>query len=170
MTFGEIIFILTMLVTLFGALSTAISGSMIYALMSLIVTMFGISGLYIYLNAPFIAMMQILIYVGAICILLVFAVMIAGPHYLHMKPPKGWSPLIKLLGALFVPVFTFFVFVNFMMGTFRTGTKLSSITTKEIGRALFDSYTLPFELISLLIVVSIIGAVMLALFSSKGGK
>ncbi len=159
-----------MLVTLFGALFTAMSGSMIYSLMSLIVTMFGIAGLYIFLNAPFIAMMQILIYVGAICILIVFAVMIAGPHYLHMKPPRGWNTTSKLLVAMFVPVFTFFVFVKFLMGTFKTGSHLSTITAKDLGRSLFDQYTLPFELISLLIVVSIIGAIMLALFSKKGEK
>ncbi len=169
MTFGEIVFILMIAVTLFGALATAAASSMIYALISLIITMFGISGLYIYLNAPFIAMMQILIYVGAISILIVFAVMIAGPHYLHMKAPKGWNSLSKLLTALIVPVFSFFVFVTFIKGTFRTENKLSVITTKDIGRALFDTYMLPFELISLLIVVSIIGAIMLALFS-KGEK
>ena len=140
---------------------------MIYALLALIVTMFGISALYIYLNAPFIAMMQILIYVGAISILVVFAVMIAGPHYLHMTGPKGWTWLSRLVAAVAVPVVTFFIFVRFLMGAFRTDGSLSVVTTKELGRALFDTYMLPFELISLLIVVSIIGAVMLALFSKE---
>jgi NADH:ubiquinone oxidoreductase subunit 6 (subunit J) len=169
MTFGEIIFILIMLITLFGAIATAMSSSMIYALIALIVTMFGISGLYIYLNAPFIAMMQILIYVGAICILIVFAVMIAGPRYLHMKPTKGWTGVRKVFVAGIVPVFTFLVFMNFIAGSFPPYNELSVITTKDLGRALFDTYMLPFELISLLIVVSIVGAIMLALFS-KGEK
>ena len=169
MTFGEIVFILIILLTLFGALATAMTSSMIYALIALIVTMFGISGVYVYLNAPFIAMMQILIYVGAISILIVFAVMIAGPRYLNMKPTKGWTGVKKLFVAAVVPVFTFFVFVSFIAGSFRPYNDLSVITTKDLGRALFDTYMLPFELISLLIVVSIVGAVMLALFS-KGEK
>lgn len=169
MTFGEIVFLLIMLVTLLGALSTVLTSSLVYALMSLILTMFGISGLYIFLNAPFIAMMQILIYVGAISILIVFAVMIAGPHYLHMQAPKGWTTTVRLVTALIVPVFSFFVFVSFIMGFFPKVNPLSAITTKDIGRGLFDTYMLPFELISLLIVVSIIGAIMLALFS-KGEK
>ena len=167
MTFGEIVFILIMLVTLFGSLATALTSSLIYALLALIVTMFGISGLYIYLNAPFIAMMQILIYVGAISILIVLAVIIAGPHYLHMKAPRGWTKWSKLLAALIVPVFTFAVFFSFIAGTFRTGTRLSTVSNKDLGRALFDTYMLPFELISLLIVVSIMGATMLALFSKE---
>jgi NADH:ubiquinone oxidoreductase subunit 6 (subunit J) len=169
MTFGEIVFILIILLTLFGALATAMMSSMIYALIALIVTMFGISGLYIYLNAPFIAMMQILIYVGAISILIVFAVMIAGPRYLHMKPTKGWTGVKKLFAAGVVPVVTFFVFISFIAGSFRPYNDLSVITTKDLGRALFDTYMLPFELISVLIVVSIVGAIMLALFS-KGEK
>ncbi len=114
-------------------------------------------------------MMQVFIYVVSTSSLIVFAVMIAGPHYLHMKAPKGWTTLSKLLTALIVPVFTFFVFVSFIMGSFRTDNKLSMVSTKDIGRGLFDVYMLPFELISLLIVVSIIGAIMLALFS-KGEK
>ena len=165
MTFGELVFLFILLVTCVGALATVLASSMIYALLSLIVTMFGIAGIYIYLNASFIAMMQILIYVGAISILIVFAVMIAGPHYLNMKPPKGWTPLVRVLASLIVPVFSFFVFVSFVMGALPKNTKLSAITTKDIGRAFFDTYMLPFELISLLIVVSIIAGVMLALFS-----
>lgn len=166
MALAEILFILIMLVTLVGALSTVLMSSMIYALMSLIVTMFGIAGLYIFLNAPFIAMMQILIYVGAISVLIVFAIMIAGPHYMRRRP-KEWTRSTKLLAAVVVPVFTFFVFVSIIKGSFRTGTDVSSISTKDLGRALFDTYMLPFELISFLIVVSIIGAIMLALFSKE---
>ena len=169
MTFGEIIFILMILVTVFGALATALMSSMIYALIGLIVTMFGIAGLYIYLNAPFIAMMQILIYVGAICILIVFAVMIAGPHYLRRRPPKGWTRLGKLAGAFIVSAFSFVAFMSFIKGGFKVDSNIAAISTKDLGRALFDTYMLPFELISVLIVVSIVGAIMLALFS-KGEK
>ena len=169
MTIGEIIFVLILLLTLFGAVGTALSSSMIYALIALVVTMFGIAGLYIFLNAPFIAMMQILIYVGAICILIVFAIMIAGPRYMPLKRPKGWTGVKKVFAAAIVSLFTFVVFVNFLAGSFRPYNDISSITTKDLGRALFDTYMLPFELISLLIVVSIVGAIMLALFS-KGEK
>ncbi len=63
---GEPIFILIVIMTVAGALTTVLSGSVIYALIGLVATMFGIAGLYVYLNAPFLAMMQILVYVGAI--------------------------------------------------------------------------------------------------------
>jgi len=79
MIIADAIFILIALMTMVGALTTILARSIIYAMLGLVVTMFGIAGMYIYLNAPFIAMMQILIYVGAISILIAFAIMLVGP-------------------------------------------------------------------------------------------
>jgi NADH:ubiquinone oxidoreductase subunit 6 (subunit J) len=150
-----------------GALSTVLSGSLIYAMLGLVATMFGIAGLYVYLNAPFLAMMQILIYVGAITILIAFAIMLAGPFY---KKPKEWSTVGKLIASIVVSIFSFFMFFSFIMRvSWDEGKGAFGLTTKDIGRALFDRYAFPFELISLVIVVSIIGAIMLAIFS-RGKK
>ena len=168
MTPGEVIFILVLAVTMAGALAAVLAGSLIYAMFGLITAMFGIAGIYVYLNAPFLAMMQILIYVGAISILIAFAIMLAGPMY---RKPKEWTSLAKFGVALAVALLALLVLAKVIMGTFHTasGAKPFIVTTKEIGRVFFDKLTLPFELISLLIVVSIIGAIMLALFS-KGEK
>lgn len=164
---GNLVFIFMVCVTMVGALVTVVSASVIYAMLGLVTTMFGIAGLYIYLNAPFLAMMQILIYVGAIAILIAFAIMLAGPFY---KRPKEWTTSGKLVASLVVSLVSFFVFFKLVMRvSWGEGGGVFAVTTKEIGRALFDRYALPFELISLLIVVSIIGATMLALLS-KGEK
>jgi NADH:ubiquinone oxidoreductase subunit 6 (subunit J) len=168
MSFADLVFVFIVLVTMAGALGTVLAGSVVYAMGGLITTMFGIAGLYIYLNAPFLAMMQILVYVGAISILIAFAIMLAGPMY---RRPKEWTTLIKFFLALIVSVFSFFVFFRIVVGVFVVPVAVPAfnVTTRDIGRTLFDKLTLPFELISLLIVVSIVGAVMLALFS-KGEK
>lgn len=168
MTPGEWIFIAVMATTLAGALAAVLSGSLIYALFGLVTAMFGVAGIYIYLNAPFLAMMQILIYVGAISILIAFAVMLAGPMYLR---PREWTTPTKFIAALAVVLFTLLVLAGIVMGSFRTasGAKTLTVTTEQLGRVLLDKLMLPFELISLLIVVSIIGAIMLALFS-KGER
>ncbi len=168
MSFGEVIFVLMAVVTMAGALTTVLSASVIYAMVGLVVTMFGIAGIYVYLHAPFLAMMQILIYVGAITILIAFAFMLAGPFY---NKPKEWTTGGKFITAFLVSFFSFFMFFGFVQGgpwgEGKAGT--FAISTKDIGRALFDRYALPFEMISLLIVVAIIGATMLALFS-RGEK
>jgi NADH:ubiquinone oxidoreductase subunit 6 (subunit J) len=168
MNLADIVFAVIIIVTMAGALTTVVSGSIIYALMGLVTTMFGIAGLYIYLNAPFLSMMQILIYVGAISILIAFAVMLAGPLY---RKPKEWTTVTKFIAALVVSLFSFFFFLRVVVGAFLQPEKVSpfNVSTKDIGRMLFDRLAFPFELISLLIVVSIVGAVMLALFA-KGEK
>ena len=167
MNVGEIIFLITVAVTLGGAATAVLSGSIIYAMMGLVATMFGIAGLYVYLNSPFLAMMQILIYVGAVSVLIAFAIMLIGPLY---QKPKEWTTVAKFAAALGVAVLSLFMFVRFVMETFPlAATPAFNITTKEIGRLFFNNLVLPFELISLLLVVAILGAVMLALFS-RGNK
>jgi NADH:ubiquinone oxidoreductase subunit 6 (subunit J) len=167
MNFGEIIFLITLVATLGGAAMAVLSGSIVYALMGLVTAMFGVAGLYIYLNSPFLAMMQILIYVGAVSVLIAFAVMLIGPLY---RRPKEWTTIGKLGAALGVSLVSLFMFVRFVMETFpKGGNPPFDMTTKEIGRLFFENLVLPFELISLLIVVAILGAIMLALFS-RGNK
>lgn len=169
MTPGEILFLLVLAATMAGALAAVLSGSLIYAMVGLVTAMFGMAGIYVYLNAPFLAMMQILIYVGAISILIAFAIMLAGPMY---RRPREWTSVAKFGAALAVALLSLTVLVKVVMGTFPSvrGAKPLIVTTKEIGRVFFDRLTLPFELISLLIVVSIIGAIMLALFSKEDNK
>lgn len=166
MHLADIVFVIIVLITMAGALITVLSSSLIYALMGLITTMFGIAGLYIYLNAPFIAMMQILIYVGAISILIAFAIMLAGPMF---KRPKEWTRPIKFISGAITAFVTFILFFTVIIRTEWIGLKIEPVktTTRDLGRALFDTYMLPFELISLLIAVSIIGAIMIALYSRK---
>jgi len=120
-------------------------------------------------------MMQILIYVGAVSVLIAFAIMLIGPLY---RKPKEWTTVGKFVAALGVALVSLFTFVRFVMETFGDtlpqGVPLAEspsfkITTKEIGRLFFNDLVLPFELISLLVVVAILGAIMLALFS-RGNK
>ncbi len=163
MNLAEVVFLFVALVTLGGAILAVLSGSIINALMGLVIAMFGIAGLYVYLNSPFLAMMQILIYVGAISVLIAFAVMLAGPLYLR---PKEWTTLGKFGAALGIGVVTFLLLTGFVMATFpRSGIPPFSLGVKDIGQVFFQELMLPFELISLLIVVGILGAIMLALFS-----
>jgi NADH:ubiquinone oxidoreductase subunit 6 (subunit J) len=166
MNFAEYIFIVIMLVTMIGALVTVLSGSLIYAMIGLVVTLFGVAGIYIYLNAPFLAMMQILIYVGAITILIAFAIMLAGPM---SKRPKEWTTAGKFIASIIVSLLSFVVLYKAIIKGMWVNGKVQEFTliTKDIGRTLLEKLILPFELISLLIVVSIVGAIMLALFSRR---
>jgi NADH:ubiquinone oxidoreductase subunit 6 (subunit J) len=168
MSFADIVFLCVIVVTMGGALMAVLAGSIVYALMGLVVAMFGVAGLYVYLNSPFLAMMQILIYVGAVTVLIAFAVMLIGPQY---KRPKEWTTIGKFGAAVGVAVLSLVMFVKFVVEIFPRGRSPAfTITTKEIGALFFNNLVLPFELISLLIVVAILGAIMLALFSRGKNK
>lgn len=167
MSIGDLLFIGIIGVTMAGALAAVLAGSIVYALMGLVVTMFGVAGLYVYLNSPFLAMVQILIYVGAVTVLIAFAIMLIGPQY---RRPKEWTTLGKFGAAAGVAVVSLGLFVKFVMEVFpRAKAPEFTVTTKQIGALFFKDLVLPFELISLLIVVAILGAIMLALFA-RGDK
>lgn len=163
MNFGESIFILAVFATIGGAALAVLSGSVVYALMGLISAMLGVAALYVYLNSPFLSMMQILIYVGAVSVLIAFAVMLAGPLY---RKPREWTTVGKFLAALAAALISLSMFIRFVETAFPgTNKPLFVLTTKDIGRVFFDELILPFELVSLLIVVAVLGATMLAIFS-----
>lgn len=163
MNLSEIIFLLVILATMAGGATAVLAGSIIYAMVGLVTAMLGVAGLYIYLHSPFLAMMQMLIYVGAITVLIAFAIMLAGPLY---RRPKEWTTLGKFGTALGTALITLVIFVRFVKVTFpQIGAPNFNLDAKEIGRVFLDDLMLPFELISLLVVVGILGAIMLALFS-----
>jgi len=166
LSLGELIFLGICAVVVVGALGTIFANSLIYAVLFLVLAMFGISGLYIYLGSPFVAMMQILIYIGAVSVLVVFAIMLAGPFY---KKPTERGPFFKVATGVGVSALAFIITVKILKGAFEAGGEAPELygRTKLLGRAIMDRFPLPFELISLLIVSSIIGAILLALLSRQ---
>ncbi|MHB8829835.1 MAG: NADH-quinone oxidoreductase subunit J family protein [Syntrophales bacterium] len=167
MSIGESIFLFAVAVTVGGALTAVFASSIVYALLGLIAAMFGVAGLYVYLNSTFLAMMQILIYVGAISILIAFAIMLLGQYSRKSRDFRG---IVKLISALIIAVVSVFMFIRFVLANLPQGAAPNfAMTAKDIGRLLTDQLILPFELISLLLVVAIIGAVMLSI-NSRGDK
>jgi NADH-quinone oxidoreductase subunit J len=170
MSIGESIFLFTVAVTMGGALTAVFASSIVYAMLGLITAMFGVAGLYVYLNSTFLAMMQILIYVGAISILIAFAIMLLGPYSRKYRDFKAAG---KLVSSLVIAVVSVVMFARFILTNLPGDpTAIFAMTTKDIGRVFTDKLVLPFELISLLLVVAIIGAVMLSIHSrnSRGDK
>lgn len=167
MSIGESIFLFAVAVTMAGALTAVFASSIVYAMLGLIAAMFGVAGLYIYLNSTFLAMMQILIYVGAISILIAFAIMLLGPY---SKKYRDFRAVGKLMAAFATAVVSVLMFGRFILENLKGDPNaVFAMTTKDLGRAFTDNLILPFELISLLLVVAIIGAVMLSL-NSRGDK
>jgi len=145
-----------------GGFITVLSQSLVRALVGLIMTLFGVAGLFFLMAAPFIALMQLLIYVGAVSVLIFFAIMLtnawAGGDESGAR--AGKKTVYALLAALLPAVF---------LGSATVTTAPPSkfvakeIEVKVLGKYFMTDFILPFELISLLLTVAMAGAVVLAL-------
>lgn len=157
-------FYLVAAVTILGALIAVGARNIFHNVLGLAVSLFGVAGLFLYLNSPFVALMEILIYVGAICIAICFAIMLSEPLYLP-RPPRN---RFKIFGAI-VGAGAVFVFLGMLLKKthWTPAAQRStdwSITT--LGHYLLTNYALIFELVSLLLLVAMLGAIVTA----RGGR
>ena len=155
------VFAIHALMIVAGALIAAFSTRLVRALMGLILTMVGVAGMYLLLNAPFVALMQLLIYVGAVAVLVFFAVMLMPTEQPGSEP--GPQPMRKYLWAVMAagaPLFGLsWVWLKHAPESLAVPpeTPLS-----ELGRGLMEDYILAFELISVVLFIAMSGAVLLA--------
>lgn len=167
MNLGEVVFWAIVATVILGGLGAVLSNSLVYAILFLLLAMGGVAGLYVYLGTPFLAMMQVLIYIGAIGVLMVFAVMLAGPFWLR---PRERGAFFKVGAGIGLIVAALLVLRNGLkeMPPLKGGPLPSS--AKEVGELIMGTYPLAFELLSLLIAISIVGALMLGLLSRREGS
>jgi NADH:ubiquinone oxidoreductase subunit 6 (subunit J) len=165
MTPEQIIFIVVALVTLAAGISVVTSRNLIHSALWLILALFGIAIFYVLLDAGFFAVIQVIIYIGAIAILFIFAAMLTRKVMQDtgsQANPNWWlGALIALL--LFAGIAL--VLVNWQ-GFTTLAPELSNSAGRisQLGLALVsaDQYVLPFELASILLVAGMIGAIFVA--------
>jgi NADH-quinone oxidoreductase subunit J len=162
-----IAFLIFAILSLGGALGVVTSRNLIHGALYLIVSLFGGAGFFVLLSAPFIAVVQVLVYIGAIAILIIFAVMLTrsmtGMRELFNR--QWWlSAIVGILLFLLLAVAVIFPIWG------ANGTKSNQpvsdqvATTQDLGVALVDGnqYVLPFEVASLLLTGAMIGAIVIA--------
>ena len=155
-----LIFLVMMAVTLIGGIIACCAERLVRAVAGLIVCFIGVTALYYFLNSPFVAMMQMLIYVGAVCITIAFAIMLAAPEKSKKAGPAG--PLSGPLGFITAGLVTFGLIAMAMRTKFTSWPKVNNGTVKELGIQFLTSYSMVFELISIVMLIAIIGALVIA--------
>ena len=147
-----------------SAISLVYHKNPLYSAISLIGVLISLACIYITLAAPFIAAVQILIYAGAIMVLVVFVIMLLNLEE-DSKPFNRLGYLYALGGimGLVLLIQTFFIFY----AVHQTPNKVASADntaglTQNIGRAMYTEYLLPVEVVGVLLLMSIIGAIMLS--------
>lgn len=164
---AEILFFVLAGLTILSGLLTISSKSPVHSILFLIITFFSISGHYILLNAQFLAVVNIIVYAGAIMVLFLFVVMLMNLN----KEDKNFSkPFIILSGAIASALFFALTIGIFLQSDVEENnqTLLASGDiglTERLGSALYSDYVIPFELASILFMGAMVGAVLL---SKKG--
>jgi NADH-quinone oxidoreductase subunit J len=159
MTGLDLIFAVVGLITAAAAIKTVTSTNLVHAALFLAVTLAGIAGVFLVLSADFLALVQLVVYVGAVAVLFLFGLMLT-------RAPIGREALdsdhrglaLSVSGALFV-LLSGLIIAAF--GDVRVDT-VGGPRTADIGLALFRDWVLPFEVLSMLLLAALVGAIVLS--------
>lgn len=160
-SFVGLIFLITVGLVIAGALVATTSKRLVRAVAGLALCFTGVAGVYYFLLSPFLAMMQMLIYVGAVSILIAFGIMMATPE--EGDTPGHNSP--GLAGPLGLGVGAMFFAALSMLGLkteWQVFPRQGTGDMEHMGKVLLTTHTLVFELISLVLLMAIIGAIVIA--------
>jgi len=165
----SIAFLLTAALTVAGALAAALLKNLVHCALSLTVTFAGLALLYLQLDAQFAGFSQILVYIGAVAILVVFAILLtrgAGiPEYRSFS--SSWLLGLVIAAAVFA-LLGWAVLKSLPAGV--AATSAPAVTVQSIGAALMSTYVLPLEIVAVVLTVALIGAVIVAMPESNTPK
>ncbi len=147
-------------ITVFFAICVVLSRNIFHSAVFLAITLMGVAGVYLYLDAEFLAITQILIYVGAIVVLFLFAIMLTAR--MRDRTTKQVNKLV-FISALSTLAFLF-LFIKVIMNHWQSAgpVVLPGFSIEQLGKSLMTVYVLPFEVISLILLVVLVGAIVIA--------
>ena len=159
MTSTEVVFVVLAAVGSVGAIRLVTSKNVVHAALYLVLTLAMVGAAYLVLAAGFLAWVQVLIYVGAIVVLLLFSLMLTrapiGREALDNQQ-RGWGALVAtgvLVGLVYL-----------IQNAFGSAPRIQiqSSATSEVGASVFANFVLPFEVVSVLLLAALVGAVVIA--------
>lgn len=159
MTGHEVVFVLLALLTGAAAVLTVSSRNLVHAALFLATGLAGIAGVFVVLRADFLALVQLIVYVGAVAVLFLFGLMLTrAPIGREALDSQNRGMGLAVAGSLFV------VLAGLIVAAFGDApvVEVTGPGIAEIGIALFAYWVLPFELLSMLLLAALIGAILLA--------
>lgn len=145
-----------------GGLGVVTNRNLFHAAMFLVLTLFGIAGMFILLDAPFLAAVQVLVYVGAISVLITITIMVTRRVMGTKENVNRQWPIAALVAVLFFGVLGFVILSQF--GWLYPSGSVPANYINQLGAALVDpqGYLLPFEVASVLLLAAMIGSIVVA--------
>ncbi len=161
------VFAVAAIIVLAGAFGVVVSRNPVHAALSLVATLFGVAVLFVAQEAHFLAAVQVIVYAGAIVVLFLFVIMLLGVDRaddLDTEPLIGQRPAAVLAGLALGGALVAVVVTSTVTGAPRSGAEDSAgaDNVTQIGRLLFTEHLFAFEATSVLLVIAVVGAVVLA--------
>lgn len=164
MTLSFIFFGVLAILAIASAVVTVMSKSPVKSAMGLVVHFFMLAGLYLTLNAQFLAAIQVVVYAGAIMVLVIFVIMLLNLQSEEMIRQK-FSPLsiLSILLGIGLIVLLGSIYFSYKPGiTMNNATAIKIGTPKNLGLELYTNYIIPVQAVGILLTAAIIGAIVLA--------
>lgn len=156
----DIIFYLFATITIVSGIIVVNSKNIVHSAFSLLLTFFGVSGIYVLLGADFLAIVQIMVYVGGILILLLFGVMLTN-KITNVEIRSGSIQVIPaVIGLAIFAAILFWIMTS--TSWYSVSFEIPWTTSYEIGEVLLSQYVLIFELLGILLLIALIGAASIA--------
>jgi len=158
-----ILFALCALLAVGGALALIFAREPIHSALALILVMVSLAVLYLLLGAPFVAAVQIIVYAGAVMVLFVFVIMLLN---MGAEEHTNFSKIAKFaawpLGLVLIVWSGYWLFHSRAASAVGTGAAMVPSSTRELSKQLFQQYLFPFEATSILILIALLGALVMA--------
>jgi len=169
-------FALAAVICVVGSLGVVLSRNPVHSALNLVMTLFGVAVLFVELDAQFLAVVQVIVYAGAIVVLFLFVIMLLGVdrrEAMTADPLKGQRAIAVLLGLLGIAEVIALARGGWPVGA-RTVSRQPVIGTGQsnayiLGKSVFTTYLLAFEITSALLVIAVIGAVLLSRRPRRAG-
>lgn len=159
MTYEEFIFYVVAAATVIGALGVVVARNVVHSALFLILALLGVAAVFILLSAEFLAIVQVLIYGGAVVILVLFAMMLTRVRDMPQALDGPQRPVAALAAGAFLATSVLAVVATDWPGETE---EITVVPFRELGDALFRNWMVPFEVASLVLLVALVGAIILA--------
>ena len=152
------IYIVLSVAAIGGGAGVVLSRNVVYASLSLLLSLLSVAGIYVLLFSPFLALVQILIYGGAITVVVLFALMLTRQREQPTSLDNPNKPLAALVGLATMGL----LIVTVVRSGWPDDAQPELVGFRDLGSTLFTQWAVPFEIASLLLLVALIGAIVIA--------
>jgi NADH-quinone oxidoreductase subunit J len=162
MTFATFVFYLLAAILVFAGLRVVTARNPVHAALWLVLSFFTAAGLWLLLQAEFLAIALVLVYVGAVMVLFLFVVMMLDVNFDRLRQNfTSYVPLAAIVGAVILAEMALVITTSAIGGTDNAPPAVAGSNTKALGRLLYVDYVYPFEVAAVVLLVAIIAAIAL---------